>query len=59
VELEIADNGCGFNLQDKSLGGGMGLATMQERTNALKGSLRVLTQPGDGTRVIATIEESK
>jgi PAS domain S-box-containing protein len=59
VELEIADNGCGFNLQDKHLGGGMGLATMQERINALKGSLRILTRPGAGTRVIAILEESK
>jgi len=57
VELEIADNGSGFNLQDKAAAGGMGLITMQERTTALNGSLRILTQPGNGTRVIATIEE--
>jgi signal transduction histidine kinase len=59
VEMEIADNGCGFNLQDKAGAGGMGLVTMRERTTALNGSLRILTQPGGGTRVIAIIEELK
>jgi len=32
---------------------------MQERTAALNGALQILTRPGGGTRVIATIEESK
>jgi len=59
VELEVADNGCGFDLPDKLVRGGMGLASMQERTAALNGSLQILTRPGGGTRVIATIEESK
>ncbi len=59
VEMEIADNGCGFNLQDKAMAGGMGLVTMQERIHALNGSLRIVTQPGSGTRVIATLEETK
>jgi PAS domain S-box-containing protein len=59
VEMEIADNGCGFNLQDKAMAGGMGLVTMQERIHALNGSLRIATQPGSGTRVIATLEETK
>ena len=59
VELEVADNGCGFDLHEKLIRGGMGLATMQERTAALHGSLKILTSPGGGTRVMATVEEPK
>jgi signal transduction histidine kinase len=59
VVLEVIDNGSGFLFEDKIRSGGMGLTSMQERTAALGGELQILTQPGQGTRVIATIEGSK
>jgi len=57
VTMAIHDNGCGFNLAEKSKGGGMGLANMQDRTAALGGKLEIVTQPGAGTSIIATIKE--
>ena len=53
-EIEIADDGCGFNYQECLEGGGMGLATMLERTALLGGKMQVETKPGAGTTVRAT-----
>jgi len=55
--MAIHDNGCGFNLAEKSKRGGMGLANMQDRAAALGGKLEIVTQPGVGTSIIATIKE--
>jgi signal transduction histidine kinase len=49
VQLEIKDNGCGFDL--KTQHGGLGLHSMQERTEALGGSLTIESEPGKGTRI--------
>jgi two-component system NarL family sensor kinase len=57
VTLAVHDNGCGFNLAEKSKGGGMGLTNMQERSAALGGEFEIVTQPGAGTSIIATIKE--
>jgi signal transduction histidine kinase len=57
VIIEIHDNGCGFDLEEKSAGGGMGLANMQERCRALGGELAIISHPGGGTSIIATIKE--
>jgi signal transduction histidine kinase/putative methionine-R-sulfoxide reductase with GAF domain len=53
-EVEIADDGCGFNYQECLEGGGMGLGIMLERTAMLGGKMQVETKPGAGTRVRAT-----
>jgi signal transduction histidine kinase len=58
VTMAIHDNGCGFNLAEKSKGGGMGLANMQDRAAALGGKLDIITQPSAGTIIIVTIEEA-
>jgi signal transduction histidine kinase len=57
--LEIADNGSGFDYPEKLTAGGMGLGSMQDRIEALHGTLEVITSPGNGTRVIAAFEEVK
>jgi len=57
VTLAFHDNGCGFDLAEKSRGGGMGLANMQDRAAAMGGKLEIVTQPGAGTSIIATIKE--
>jgi PAS domain S-box-containing protein len=54
LEVEVADNGCGFNLDESLESGGMGLASMLERTASLGGKMHVETEPGNGTRIRVT-----
>ena len=61
-ELEVEDNGCGFNLgevfsrQDRL--SGFGLKSMQERAEICGGILNIHTQPGEGTCVRVTLSAS-
>lgn len=55
LEVEVADNGCGFNFEESLEGGGMGLANMLERTTSLGGTMQVETGPSSGTRVKVTL----
>jgi PAS domain S-box-containing protein len=55
IVLEVADNGCGFDVQH-TLGGqdpmaGYGLASMMERAEIAGGSLVIDSSPGKGTRI--------
>jgi PAS domain S-box-containing protein len=50
VELRVQDDGIGFKLRD---GGRLGLRGMRERAILLGGSVRVESQPGEGTTIIA------
>ena len=56
--VKVQDDGCGFDLESVSArsqsGGGMGLRVMQERVQALGGTLVILTAPGTGTLVKAS-----
>jgi NarL family two-component system sensor histidine kinase LiaS len=56
VELEIADNGQGFDPQTAAHG--LGLDSMRRRMSDLDGELRIESAPGQGTRVIATVRLS-
>lgn len=51
VELEVVDDGMGFDPATAGNGGGMGLVNMQERAKELGGTLRVVSAPGEGTKV--------
>jgi signal transduction histidine kinase len=53
IELEITDNGSGFNSQDK---GGLGLISMRERVEKLGGVLAIFSTPGEGTKVKVSLE---
>ena len=58
VKIEVADDGCGF--AERSFGvaldrGHIGLASLSERVGALGGQVDIYSQPGEGTRVTATI----
>jgi signal transduction histidine kinase len=59
VELEVVDDGKGFNPQAVSNSGGMGLVSMQERAEKLGGSLTILSAPEEGTKVKVTVEVSQ
>jgi signal transduction histidine kinase len=51
VELEVMDDGRGFDPGALSDKGGMGLVGMRERAEKMGGTLAVLSRPGAGTRV--------
>jgi signal transduction histidine kinase len=53
--LEVEDDGRGFIVGAADGRGGMGLANMRDRAQALGGSLAVLSTPGQGTVVRATV----
>ena len=52
--VTVEDNGKGFNVQE-AMGRGLGLANMKERVQALGGHIRILSSPGQGTRVEAYV----
>jgi signal transduction histidine kinase len=55
VELEVVDDGQGFDPDAVGDRGGMGLASMRQRAEKLGGSLTVLSAPGEGTRVKVSV----
>ncbi|MBS1843809.1 MAG: GAF domain-containing sensor histidine kinase [Actinobacteria bacterium] len=52
IEIEVGDDGSGFDL---SAGPGRGLLGMRERVEMLGGSIDLLSAPGDGTTVRASL----
>ncbi len=52
--LLVQDNGRGFNAT-RTRDGGHGLSNMRARAERLGASLRVTSQPGEGSRVLATL----
>lgn len=55
VVLEVTDNGCGFDLEQKR--GGMGLQNMLRRAEQLGGRLIINSKPGQGTRLCLKIQQ--
>lgn len=56
ARLEVADDGHGFDTAgDWTRAGSLGLLGMQERATLLGGRLAVITAPGRGTRIVATL----
>ena len=56
VQLEITDDGVGFDVQDaEARRPGMGLFSVRERLALVNGTLRVDSAPGAGTRILATV----
>ncbi len=55
VQLEVADNGCGFdpNLSADPGRRSLGLLGMRERMGMIGGTLEVITAPAAGTRIMA------
>jgi signal transduction histidine kinase len=51
VELEVRDNGQGFDLDAARDKGGMGLVSMRERAEKIGGRLTIRAAPGEGTQV--------
>lgn len=57
IEMVVADNGRGFNLNEVTTHreGGMGLLGIRERAELLGGTLMIRSTPGDGTRLEVAI----
>ncbi|MBP6872317.1 MAG: HAMP domain-containing protein [Bacteroidales bacterium] len=49
IQLEIKDNGCGFDLKSVPASGGTGLYNIRERVNVMKGQLNIMTGKNKGT----------
>jgi signal transduction histidine kinase len=50
VRITVADDGCGFDI-NAQCPGKLGLRTMAERADKIRGDLQVTTMPGAGTRI--------
>lgn len=57
LELNIDDDGNGFNTRAAQQGEGLGLRQMRERTEALGGFLTITSKPGTGTSIRLKIPE--
>jgi len=55
VELEVRDDGWGFDPSAVGDRGGMGLVNMQERAEKVGGTLEIVSRPGEGTTIRVTI----
>ncbi|MCQ3937163.1 MAG: hypothetical protein DPW18_08965 [Chloroflexi bacterium] len=53
LQVMIADDGCGFDMNQKAKG--MGFRSMRERISSIRGTLQVQSAPGQGTRLIIQI----
>jgi NarL family two-component system sensor histidine kinase LiaS len=53
VQLSISDDGCGFDINQKSHG--MGLRSIRERVSSIHGTVQVQSAPGQGTKVLVQV----
>ena len=52
VQLSIADDGCGFDVNVKH---GMGLRSIRERISSIRGTVQIQSAPGQGTRLLVQV----
>jgi PAS domain S-box-containing protein len=57
VRLELSDDGDGFQVKDRD--DGFGLTGMRERAEEMGGELKIVSSPGRGTRITATLSLNK
>jgi signal transduction histidine kinase len=51
ISLVVEDDGRGFDVSMGKAEGGLGLGSLQNRVNLLKGFLDIASSPGEGTTV--------
>ena len=61
LELMVADDGAGFDLNQAASGKGLGLISMRERLQLVGGELSIRSTPGTGTtvRALVRLEEER
>jgi PAS domain S-box-containing protein len=57
VRLELSDDGDGFQVKDRH--DGFGLTGMRERAEEMGGKLKIVSSPGRGTTIMATLSLNK
>jgi ligand-binding sensor domain-containing protein/signal transduction histidine kinase len=55
TEMEISDDGVGFESTPVGTGGGFGIPGMQERSQKIGGTLHINSSPGKGTTVVVRV----
>jgi PAS domain S-box-containing protein len=55
VDLEVTDDGCGFDVEAAWRGHGLGLISMQERLGLVNGTIVIESKPGAGTTIRASV----
>jgi signal transduction histidine kinase len=55
VEVEIKDEGCGFDVDRAKNNGSLGLISMQERLHLVSGTLTIESKCGCGTKIRAKV----
>jgi signal transduction histidine kinase len=55
VGVEISDDGIGYDTARAQEGGGMGLRSMDERIQRVKGKLKITSAPGQGTTLVLEV----
>jgi len=55
LELEVRDEGVGFDATSGKSGGGLGLVSMAERIHQVNGTFDIDSQPNAGTRIRARV----
>lgn len=58
VEMEVRDNGVGFDLDQARRSAGLGLANIENRMRKLGGEAEILTTMGEGTTVRVRLDQS-
>lgn len=53
--MEISDDGCGFDSENRRLIIGHGLANMQTRARGVGGDVEITSEPGQGTTILAWV----
>ena len=53
LEVNMTDDGCGFNVDQKVTG--LGFRSMRERIGSVRGTFQVQSAPGEGTRIFIKI----
>jgi len=59
LQLNVVDNGIGFNPQNQTRISGFGLVGMRERVAAVGGEFKIWSRPGQGTRLSIRIPLNK
>jgi signal transduction histidine kinase len=55
LTLNVVDDGAGFEVGGAEAARGLGFISMHERLDSVGGSLLVESQPGNGTRIVASV----
>jgi PAS domain S-box-containing protein len=55
IQLEVSDDGAGFDVEGAKLDRGLGLVSMQERAHLVHGTFTIESADGDGTRILVRV----